>query len=90
MKIGKINLPQKLGINYEREIKEKSILGIIPNKVNDDFNFITYHIQEKRGIIKASIFTCYTYPSCNIDSLKAEILIKNFNSYSYSFTNNEY
>jgi len=87
---GKINIPQKLGINYEREIKEKSIIGIIPLKTYDDFNFMTYHIQEKRGIIKASIYKCYTYPNCKIDTLKDEIVLKNFNSYSFSFTNNEY
>ena len=87
---GKISPPQILGINYERELKENSIVGIIPKNTNDDYNFITYFIQEQTGLIKVSIFTCYFYPYCQIDSLKNEILINNFNSYSYSFTQDEY
>ena len=81
---------QKLGINYERKIKEGKIIAIIPNNYNDDYNYINYHIQEKRGLIKAAIYSCYTYPNCKIGSLSNEILLKNYNSYSFSFTKTEY
>ena len=87
---GEIYPPQLLGINYERDLKEKSIIGIIPKNTKDDFNYITYHIQEIKGLIKASMTICNFYPFCQINSLKNEILINNFNSYSYSFTLDEY
>ena len=55
------------GMAYEDYINIDEYFGYIPMKIEDDFNFITFHIHQDEGTIKAYIQNCEDYPFCIIE-----------------------
>ena len=88
----KIFPPQKLGATYERIVKKDEIIGLIPMKPENDFNYLTYHIALKEGEFKAYKYKCDNYPLCKLDSntLKNSEILIDYYSASISFNNSEY
>ena len=88
------------GINYHISIPSKVSLGYLPLTLENDFNYLTYHVvgNINRNIeYKIYIADCNDYPSCNIDKkiLTNIVELKHyFNSYTYIFNktqlNNDY
>ena len=89
----KINIlpPQILGANYQISIRKDEIIGIIPMKPDNDFNYITYYSKEIYGLYNASIIMCEEFPFCIFDSNninKTALLYYNLTSFTY--TKSEY
>lgn len=84
--------PQELGVTYQRNLIKDEIIGLIPMKPQNDFNYLTYHVAVKEGKYKAFIYECENYPFCEInsDTLKQSKQLIDFNSASISFSNKEY
>ena len=79
---------QMLGFNYQSLIKEGQTMKLIPIKPEYDYNYLTYNIQINLGKkIKASIYSCDTYPKCEYNSNIIPFI--NMTSSSFSFSKNE-
>lgn len=93
-KNGKIKFytPQNLGIIYERIIKKNEIVGLIPMKPENDFDYLKYYVALKEGEFKTYIYKCDNYPLCKLDSntLKNSEKLIDFYSASISYNNSEY
>ena len=85
--------PQVLGVEYSRLIKEGDTIQLIPIKPDYDFNYITYNINIRHGkVINAYINSCETYPLCDVnpEAFKKSTKLQRYNSFSISFTKNEF
>ena len=80
------------GVYNYQNIKERTAIGLIPMKPEDDFNFITYEIIPYMGNISISIYECDNYPLCNINIEINELKkIDHYRSYYYTtFSNKEW
>ena len=68
------------GIIYEDYLELSESFGYIPMKIEDNFNFITFHIHQLSGTVKAYIKNCEDYPFCTIEK---EITDENIYSQEY-------
>ena len=85
--------PQIIGKNYVRRVEKGEIIGLIPFKPDASFKFLSYYFLDSKGISESYIYECKSYPFCTIDSssFKNSIQLRNiYESYSISFTNDEY
>ena len=55
------------GYNYHRSIEKGIMIGYIPMSIEEDFNFLTYHIFVENMYSNVSIVPCDNYPFCLID-----------------------
>ena len=82
------------GIYTIKQIQEGTTIGLIPMKPKDDFAFLTYEILPIGGDIEVSIYECDSYPFChlNADNINTKKLtkIENFQSYYYTYKNDEW
>ena len=84
--------PLILGKNYKILLNKKETIGLIPNKPDIDFNFLTYHAKDLFGACRFTIYECSNYPFCNLDNLskeKTKIIFED-GSYSISYNKTEY
>lgn len=81
--------PLILGANYYISMRKGETIGLIPNKPNNDFKYITYYSKEIEGIYNASILNCNIYPFCKKYSNNITPLIY-YNSTTITYNNNEY
>lgn len=79
------------GLNYKKNIKNGETIGLIPIMPEDDFNYLTYYVNTLKGKTNISIYSCETYPLCdvNLNNIKDIIPIQNYYSFSFSFSKNE-
>ncbi len=84
--------PQLLGINIERFISEGTTIGLIPQELDKDFNFLIYKVFPKIGEVSVSIYECENYPLCHLDNIDENKLIKaeNIQTYFYSYNKSEW
>ena len=54
-----------MGIFYHRYIDEGEIIGLIPMKPENDFQFLTFENFPFRGEMDFFMYTCENYPICN-------------------------
>ena len=81
-----------LGVNYKRYLIENETIGLLAVQPDNDFNYLTYNLNNTYGSTKASLITCYNYPFCNISKEvfeKGTPLI-NYNSFSLSLNKSEF
>ena len=80
------------GIYYIKILEEGTNIGLIPMKPIDNFNFLTYEIFPYEGDISASIYKCEKYPLCHTNEkiLEKSEKIKDYQSYYYSYTKDEW
>ena len=55
------------GIHYFKNLEERTSIGLIPMKPEDNFNFLTYEIFPYIGDISVLIYKCENYPLCHLD-----------------------
>ena len=80
-----------LGYNYRRILWINETIGLLTVMPDEDFNYLTYNVNNTYGSTKASLITCNNYPFCDVNKGvfdKATPLI-NYNSFSFSFNKNE-
>ena len=84
--------PLILGANYYISMNKGETIGLIPNKINDDFEYLTYYSKEIEGTYNVSIFNCKTYPFCKKYSnfLNDFTPLIYYNSTTITFNKNEY
>jgi hypothetical protein len=84
--------PLLLGASNYITMKEGETIGLIPNKPNEDFEYITYYTREVEGIYNAKILNCKTYPLCDEYSSKDNDIIPliYYNSTTKIYNKNEY
>jgi hypothetical protein len=77
-------MPQLIGVDYPRLIKEGTTIGLIPVKPSDNFNSIIYETLLLNGEIKVAVFDCLNYPLCKTDdinnNIKSEIINEKYKS----------
>ena len=79
------------GYNYRRILWINETIGLLTIMPDEDFNYLTYNVNNTYGSTKASLITCNNYPFCDINKGvfdKATPLI-NYNSFSFSLNKNE-
>ena len=80
-----------LGYNYRRNLWINETIGLLVVQPDDNFNYLTYNVNNTYGSTKVSLMTCDNYPFCDINKEvfdKATPLI-NYNSFSFSFNKSE-
>ena len=83
--------PAILGATYQIFLNKGDIIGFIPMKLENDFNYLTYQTKEFIGIHKASAFYCDQYPFCNKNSnLNNETSLISFNTTTIIYNQKEY
>ncbi len=83
--------PQLMGIFYHRYIDEGEIIGLIPMKPENDFQFLTFENFPFRGEMDFFMYTCENYPICNDkDALSKSTKINGYKSYFYSYNKDEW
>ena len=77
-------MPQFIGVDYPRLIKEGTTNGLIPVKPNDNFYSIIYETLLLNGEIEVAVFDCLNYPLCKTDdinnNIKSEIINEKYKS----------
>jgi len=83
--------PLSLGLTLETFIDEGEAIALIPKITNEDYNFLTYHVNPKIGKVNMYIYKCDNYPLCQVNSeiIKNSNFIPSFHSSSKSFKKNE-
>ena len=85
--------PHILGASYFINIFKGEILGLIPMKPENNFNYLNYQTTPIKGNYKSIILICNEYPFCQIND-KSEFKNMSKIDYSYSsyfsFNNEEY
>lgn len=80
--------------NYYQKIDEKTIIGFLPMRLEENFNSLTYYIQNldpNKYKLNAYIGICKDFPFClsSKDIIKTKILVPYMDSYSYTFNIND-
>ena len=83
--------PHILGVSYFINIFKDEILGLIPMKPENSFNYLNYQTTSIKGNYKSSILICNEYPFCkiNINSTLKNMSKIDYSYSSYSSYNNE-
>ena len=75
--------PHILGISYFTNIFKDEIIGLIPMKPENNFNYLNYQTTPIKGHYKSSILLCNEYPYCQINN---NPILKNMSKIDYSYS----
>ena len=71
------------GVYYNKDFHHSTTIGLIPMKLEDNFNYLTYEVIPSIGTISVSIAECNNYPLCDINEIKSK-KIDNYRNYYYT------
>jgi len=72
------------GAMYQNNQHNDEIVGLIPMKPDDDFQYLTYYVKEYSHLFNASILNCYNYPLCTMNqTYEKSLLLLRVNDKSY-------
>ena len=81
-------IPLQVWNNYYQEINEKSVIGFLPMRLEENVNSLTYYIKSlepNKCKLNAYIGNCFNYLFCSnsLQIINKKILVPYIDSYSY-------
>ena len=80
------------GIYYLKKIEKNTVIGLIPMKPENTFNYLTYEVFPLMGDMRVFIYECKNYPLCptNLQTIENSQEIKGFQTFYKKFTKDEW